>query len=190
MQIQPLLLTAPTLLPGMSARFEVHDARVEKSSTGRQESDSVEISTEAEAQLAGELTEEQQKQVEQLKSRDREVQAHERAHAAAAGPYARGGPSFTYQKGPDGQRYAVGGEVQIDTSSIEGDPEATLRKAQIIRAAALAPAEPSSQDRAVAVKATQMEAGASKELREQQQSDREDAGPEGADIGSLLDAIV
>ncbi|MEQ9335590.1 MAG: putative metalloprotease CJM1_0395 family protein, partial [Miltoncostaeaceae bacterium] len=30
-------------------------------------------------------------------------------HAAAGGQYA-GAPSFTYQTGPDGKRYAVGGE--------------------------------------------------------------------------------
>jgi hypothetical protein len=48
---------------------------------------------------------------------------------------------------PDGCDYALGGEVAIDTSAIAGDPEATLRKMEQIRRAALAPANPSGQDR-------------------------------------------
>lgn len=113
-----------------------------------------------------ELTEEQQAQVTELKQRDAEVRAHEQAHVAAGGQYVTGGPTYQYQKGPDGRRYAVGGEVQIDTSPVDGDPEATIQKAQVVRAAALAPAEPSSQDLAVAAAATQMAAQARAELRD------------------------
>lgn len=113
-----------------------------------------------------ELTEEQQKQVTELKQRDAEVRSHEQAHVAAGGPYVTGGPTYEYQEGPDGRRYAVGGEVQIDTSPVDGDPEATIQKAQVVRAAALAPAEPSSQDLAVAAAATQMAAQAQAELRD------------------------
>lgn len=113
------------------------------------------------------LTEEEQKQVEELKARDREVRRHEAAHKAAAGQYATGGPTYTYQRGPDGKQYAVGGEVQIDTSPIEGDPAATIRKMGTIRRAALAPTEPSSQDRAVAADAAQKAQKARQELREQ-----------------------
>ena len=111
--------------------------------------------------------EDQSKEVAKLRSRDAEVRAHEQAHAAAAGGVAKGGPSFTYQRGPDGKLYAVGGEVNIDTSSIPGNPEATIRKARQIRAAALAPADPSSQDRAVAASATAMEIKAKQELQEE-----------------------
>jgi hypothetical protein len=85
-----------------------------------------------------------------LKARDREVRAHEAAHTAAAGSLAKGGPSFTFQRGSDGRLYAVGGEVNIDTSEASGDPEATIQKARQIQAAANAPANPSAQDRAVA----------------------------------------
>jgi len=106
------------------------------------------------------LSEEEKSQVEQLKARDREVRAHEAAHKAAGGVHVRGGASFSYQRGPDGVNYAVGGEVSIDTSAVPNDPEATLRKAETIRAAALAPAEPSSQDVSVAAQATQMAAQA------------------------------
>ncbi len=110
------------------------------------------------AALDSQLSEEEQQQVQELKSRDQQVRTHEAAHAAAAGPHANGGPSFTYQLGPDGRSYAIGGEVQIDVSPVEGDPEATIRKMQAVRAAALAPADPSSQDRAVAALASQQQA--------------------------------
>lgn len=95
------------------------------------------------------LTQEEQAEVEALTARDREVRAHEQAHAAVGGAFA-GSPSYTYQIGPDGQRYAVGGEVKIDVSPIPGDPEATLEKMRTVERAALAPAEPSPQDRKVA----------------------------------------
>ncbi|MEM9366261.1 MAG: putative metalloprotease CJM1_0395 family protein [Planctomycetota bacterium] len=119
------------------------------------------------ASTGEELSPEQQEQVEKLAARDREVRAHEQAHLAAAGPYALGGPTYDFQKGPDGKNYAVGGEVQIDTSPVDGDPEATIRKAQVVRAAALAPAEPSAQDRRVAANASKMEQQAVAQLREQ-----------------------
>lgn len=106
-------------------------------------------------------------QIQQLAARDREVRAHEQAHAAVAGQYASS-PTYSFVRGPDGVSYAVGGEVKIDTSPIPGDPEATLRKAQQLRRAANAPAEPSSQDGRVAAQATQMEQQARAELREQQ----------------------
>lgn len=92
----------------------------------------------------------------EMQSRDREVRAHEQAHQSAAGSLSSGGPSFTYETGPDGQQYAVGGEVQISLK--EGStPEETIRLAQQARAAALAPGEPSGQDLSVASKAAQRE---------------------------------
>lgn len=101
-----------------------------------------------------ELTDAEQVQVRELAARDREVRAHEQAHAAVGGQYA-GAPSYEYQQGPDGKRYAVGGEVSIDTSPVSGDPEATIEKMEVVKRAALAPAEPSSQDRKVAQAADQ-----------------------------------
>ena len=76
--------------------------------------------------------------------------ANTQAHMAAAGGNARGGPSYEYQTGPDGKRYAVGGEVSIDASAVSGDPKATIRKAQQVCRAALEPGDPSGQDRSVA----------------------------------------
>lgn len=103
---------------------------------------------------ARELTPENQARIEELKQRDAEVRQHEQAHLAAAGPYALGGASFEYETGPDGKRYAVGGEVQIDLTPIPDDPEATIRKMEQVRAAALAPATPSAADQRVAARAS------------------------------------
>lgn len=116
------------------------------------------------------LTEEEQKVVRELQQRDQEVRRHEAAHAAAGGQYA-GAPTYTYQRGPDGRQYAVGGSVSIDTSPVKGDPEATLQKARQIRAAALAPAEPSSQDRSVAAAAAALERQAQAEISAEQRSE-------------------
>lgn len=102
------------------------------------------------------LTEEEQEKVSQLQSRDREVRAHEQAHKAAGGQYA-GAISYDYTTGPDGRDYATGGSVPIDASAVPGDPEATIAKMQVVRRAALAPAQPSSQDRRVAAQASEKE---------------------------------
>lgn len=109
--------------------------------------------------------------IKKLKDRDKEVKAHEAAHIAAAGGLAQGGAKFTYQRGPDGQLYAIGGSVSIDIRPVSGDPEATMEKARVIRSAALAPAEPSSQDQAVAAAAAQMEQKARQEISQQQNSE-------------------
>ncbi|MEC4595218.1 MULTISPECIES: putative metalloprotease CJM1_0395 family protein [Nitrospirillum] len=98
------------------------------------------------------LSDAQQQQVDKLKTVDRAVRAHEAAHKAAGGPYA-GSESFTFTTGPDGQHYATAGEVAIDIGSIQGDPQATITKLETVRRAALAPADPSGQDRAVAAQA-------------------------------------
>jgi hypothetical protein len=120
------------------------------------------------------LSEGEQKQVAELKKRDREVRQHEQAHQAAGGQYASA-PSYEYQKGPDGQQYAVGGEVQIDSSPIAGDPEATIEKMRVVKAAALAPAEPSGQDRKVAAAADAAAQQARAELAAQDREERQAA---------------
>lgn len=117
----------------------------------------------------GELSASDLKIVSELKQRDAEVRAHEAAHLAAAGSIAKGGASFNYQQGPDGIQYAIGGEVSIDTSAIPGDPAATLRKADTIRRAALAPAQPSGPDMQAAASATAMAAQAQAELLQKNQ---------------------
>jgi hypothetical protein len=164
----------------------------------------------AEDESAGkESAEEQQKQqqqlseqqeIESLKQRDQEVRAHEQAHAAVGGQYA-GSPQYEFQTGPDGQRYAVGGEVSIDIGE-EPTAEQTLRKMQQVKAAALAPAEPSPQDLRVATEATQKAFEARNEIterrrdelaevrREAQGDERFDVGePEVPDLDDIIDAV-
>ncbi len=109
----------------------------------------------------------------ELKQRDLKVRQHEMAHLIASGGLAQGGPKFSYQRGPDGQNYAVGGHVSIDTSPGK-TPEETLQKAQTVMAAALAPADPSGQDRAIAAKASQMAIKARLEIAQQQAAERGD----------------
>ena len=98
------------------------------------------------------LTAADQVLIDKLKVRDADVKAHEGAHRAAAGAYG-GSPSYTYQKGPDGANYAIGGEVSIDTSPIPKNPSATIAKEEQVMRAALAPADPSGQDAKVAAAA-------------------------------------
>ncbi len=113
------------------------------------------------------LTDEEKKVVSELKTTDAKVHSHEQAHMAAGGGLVRGGPSYKYETGPDGNRYAVAGEVSIDTSEVKDDPQATIVKAGRIRQAAMAPADPSAQDRTVAAEAATMAFKAQMELIKQ-----------------------
>lgn len=139
--------------------------------------DSVQLSPEAEQQL------------KELKQRDAEVRAHERAHMSAAGQHAIGGAQYTYQTGPDGRRYAIGGRVNIDTSSVPDDPDASEEKAQQVRRAALAPGDPSAQDMQVAAQAAQMEAEARVDSREEEQSGSP-TGEAGGTAGGTVDPLT
>jgi hypothetical protein len=124
----------------------------------------------------------EQQQVEELKARDREVRLHEQAHARVGGQYA-GSPTYEYQRGPDGNNYAVGGQVMIDVAEVPNDPKATIDKMQTVRAAALAPAEPSGADRAIAADATQKMSSAQADLAQQVISGDEEAESESGSVG-------
>ena len=113
---------------------------------------------------AAKTSDEDTQKVRQLAETDRKVRAHEAAHVAAGGQYVRGGATFQYQKGPDGKMYAVGGEVSIDVSPVKGDPQATISKMEAVKSAAMAPADPSGQDRAVAAAASAAESQARQEV--------------------------
>ncbi|KIA82176.1 hypothetical protein QR66_00935 [Chromobacterium piscinae] len=112
------------------------------------------------------LNDAQQKEVTELKARDTDVRRHEAAHQAAGGSLA-GAASFTYEQGPDGKQYAIGGEVPIQLSR-GSTPQQTIQNAETVRAAALAPADPSGQDRAVAAEAAQVEQQARQQQLTQQ----------------------
>jgi hypothetical protein len=154
-------------------KVTLSEAAVEKSrrgeTTGTEEA-STTADTRPEEQAGGQRPETQErtaaeeKIVRQLQERDREVKAHERAHLAGAGQYARGSAAYSFQQGPDGRRYAVGGEVAIDISK-EKTPEETRQKMQTVKRAALAPAEPSSADRSIAASAAALESQARQEIQ-------------------------
>jgi hypothetical protein len=171
--------TAPELAPENAARPEITpvfgnensankagaseqgaDPRsVQEGSASRQDqSNENSERSENESKQQDRIKEQQQQQdlklIRSLSQRDHEVQAHEHAHSVVGGQYA-GSANYTYQRGPDGVNYAVGGEVSIDVGIIQGNPTATLEKMQLIQRAALAPAEPSSQDRKIAAIAIQ-----------------------------------
>tara|TARA_R110000851_G_scaffold4900_3_gene20408 strand:+ start:96451 stop:97908 length:1458 start_codon:yes stop_codon:yes gene_type:complete len=107
-------------------------------------------------------------QIDQLTQRDTEVKTHEQAHAAIGGSLAQS-PSYQYEKGPDGRRYVVDGEVNIDVSTVDGDSQATLSKMQKVYAAAMAPVQPSMADIHVAAQALKNINDANQELIQQSQ---------------------
>ncbi|CAO3445045.1 SrpA-related protein [Azospirillum argentinense] len=169
----------PLLRPGQPARDRSHQDGAQdtaRSGTGRT--------------IAGQpatLTDDQQRQVQELKRIDASVRQHEAAHQAAGGPHA-GGATFTFTRGPDGKNYATAGEVQVDAGA-ESDPEATVRKMDTVKAAALAPSDPSAQDLRVAQQADAAKMQAQQQLRRTDSgsgarnggsSDRQDGGDEAA----------
>ncbi len=115
--------------------------------------------------------------IRQLQARDQEVRQHEQAHAATAGQFA-GSPQYDYTRGPDGRNYATSGSVDIDISK-EESPEKTLEKARVIRRAALAPSEPSAQDRQVAAEAAQLAAQAQIEINQEKTASKPNEIEEG-----------
>ena len=111
-----------------------------------------------------EMSKSDQALLHKLEVRDAKVRAHETAHIMAAGGQASS-PTYTYQTGPDGKRYAIGGSVNISMLST-GDPESDARQAKNAHRAALATGEPSSRDMQTANKATALIAKAQKEATE------------------------
>ncbi len=119
-----------------------------------------------------ELTQQEKQEVAKLKATDAEVKAHENAHKAAAAGLRTSAPNYEYETGPDGKKYAVAGDVNISYQT-SSDPEVNLKNAQQLKAAALAPAEPSSQDRKVAMKAEREIAKARQEIQDEKQKTEE-----------------
>jgi len=111
-----------------------------------------------------------QQVIAQLKATEEKVKAHEAAHksgGAATGPI-----SYSYTRGPDGRNYITGGEVPITISS-GSTPQETISRMQQVIQAALAPADPSPQDRAVAAQAAAMQQAARQEQAVSSQPDAE-----------------
>ncbi|MDY0233119.1 MAG: putative metalloprotease CJM1_0395 family protein [Sulfurimonas sp.] len=131
-----------------------------------EEEKNVEEKSVEEKKPQNELSEDEKRLVLDLQSRDAEVRAHEAAHQS--GGAATGGASYTYQKGPDGRMYAIGGEVSISYKS-GSTPQETIANADAVIAAALAPANPSGQDLAVASSANMMKIKAQQQLAQETQ---------------------
>jgi hypothetical protein len=131
---------------------------------------------EADGSDSEEVSEEEAEEVRDLEKRDREVRTHEQAHKSAGGSYA-GSIHLDYATGPNGKRYASSGSVSIDVSPVKGDPEATLRKMQIVQRAATAPADPSGADRQVASRAASTASQARAELAAKRYSEAQKQGP-------------
>jgi len=159
------------------------------STNSKQDNPSQQITEANKSASNNKLSQEEIAQVAKLKKRDTEVRLHEQAHLSAAGGFATSGASFSFQRGPDGASYAIGGEVSIDTSSIPEDPEASLHKADIIKRAALAPTSPSSQDQTVAAQASTMAAKAQADLMKMHQ-DAADPKAEKEKNGSNFNQIA
>ena len=155
----------------------------------REEAEAGSGSTNQTARVAEEFSLSEQRELDQLKKADSSVRSHELAHISAGGRFVRGGARFQYRTGPDGRQYAVAGEVSIDTSPIPGDPEATAEKMDTIRAAALAPADPSNQDRRVANMAGRLKSEALMEialLQIRNQTDSQSAATEPATAAAAI----
>lgn len=144
---------AATLTPSSTSNANDHPANT-KQDAADQASRRDETGVAPKAADGTALAPEQIEQLEQLKQTDRAVRQHEMAHQTVGGAYA-GGASYDYEVGPDGQRYAVAGEVSIDYGPVPNDPKATIEKMQTVIAAALAPADPSPKDYQVAAQARQ-----------------------------------
>ena len=136
-----------------------------------------------------EISDEQKAELSALKARDREVRAHEQAHAFSGAGYTSA-PQYDYVKGPDGRQYAVGGSVEIDTSTVPDDPRATIEKMEIVLSAALAPASPSGPDRAVAAAAERAIRSAEALLRSEESEEKEAPQKDVDGQNSQVDAIV
>ena len=148
---------------GLNSSLIRFNSPYEQNQTTAVNSTSQEENTNKKTNSEEKLTSAEQAQVSKLEARDSAVRQHEAAHIAAGGSVIKSGASFTYQKGPDNKLYAIGGEVAIDTGK-EATPEETIAKMQTVRAAALAPSDPSSTDYQVASSATMMEMRARMEL--------------------------
>jgi hypothetical protein len=151
----------------------------EEDEAGEETAGAADDSGQAEGPLK-KLTPEEEAEVRKLAQRDQEVKAHEQAHVAASGGLA-GSPKYEYQTGPDGQKYAVGGEVSISRSG-SSDTDKALSEAEAVKRGALAPAQPSSQDLAVAAGAEadirQLQAKQAKE--EQAETEGQGSAPQGS----------
>jgi pyruvate/2-oxoglutarate dehydrogenase complex dihydrolipoamide acyltransferase (E2) component len=116
-----------------------------------------------------ELTIKEKIEIMELEQLERSVREHERAHLRTARNLAVSQPTFEYKEGPDGKKYAVHGEVKIDSAVAGGDAEEAIEKALKMQRTALAPSDPSSKDLQVAARARIIESKAHRKLAREKQ---------------------
>lgn len=85
--------------------------------------------------------------LEKFKNKDAEIRTHEQVHASIG--HTTAPISYSYQQGPDGKMYAVGGSVRLETS-IPDDPKAAAFKLDMLQKAASAPSHTSGADNTIA----------------------------------------
>ena len=90
----------------------------------------------------------------QLELSQTQIQRHIESHRAVTTQHSSP-PNYQYQP-LDGALYIVSGDVVFDTSAEPNNPQATLKKAQLIRMASMAPIDPSLQDRNASQQAMMM----------------------------------
>lgn len=157
----------------VSAQARVPQEETTKTITGETDDSKQEVATDAKKEVAGQaLTLEQQEELLQMQQRDQEVRLHEQQHASVGGQHT-GSPQYEYTTGPDGKQYVIEGSVSVDLSPIAGDANATIEKMRQVKAAALAPAEPSSADKEAAARADAHIAHATAELMQSGQEANE-----------------
>ena len=101
----------------------------------------------------------EQRIVDKLQIRDKEVKAHEMSHGIDPNLIKIGSAQFDYTIGPDGKIYATGGKVTLSTGN-PNSPEDAVAKAQALKKTSIAPGNPSPQDLQALNAAMDMEAEA------------------------------
>ncbi|MDQ7045561.1 MAG: putative metalloprotease CJM1_0395 family protein [Sulfurimonas sp.] len=148
--------------------FEEDERNVQKSPEKKRlkEEEEKKVAEAKKETLTDKLSPDEERLVNDLQSRDSEVKTHEAAHQSAGGGMT-GAASYTYQQGPDGKMYAIGGEVSINMPS-GSSPQETIANARQVAASAMAAGSPSPQDHAVAASARVMEMKAQQQLAKEQ----------------------
>jgi hypothetical protein len=133
--VDPRTLTEAQAVASGVSRAEYREAREASEDNGN---------VQAGRSANGDLDPAEEAVVNQLRARDSAVRQEEKAHAAAAGQYGSA-PQYTYQIGPDGNAYAIGGHVDVSVS-LSGSADDRDRALATLQNAALTPNSPSGAD--------------------------------------------
>lgn len=168
----------------ISARGEQlarHERRIERLSdeTPPRERDEVEGVAPADEDAppdesaALELSSDDLRRVRELERIDRVVRAQENVLRAVAPDVVRGEPTFEFELGPDGQRYAIEGDSHIELPK-GAEPRVAAEEASRALRAALAASGGSSADTSIALRAAGIEARARAQIRREEGAARDE----------------